>query len=436
MSALLITGGRVIDPSAGTDVQADVLIRDGHIESIGTGLSDSEARHFDAAGAIVAPGFIDMHVHLREPGIEHAETIETGARAAAAGGFTTICCMPNTLPVNDSATVTSYIVQRAAQVAKVNVFPIGAITKGSLGEELAAIGSMRAAGIVAISDDGRPVMNARVMRRAMELARTLDLTVIDHCEDLHLSAGGDMHEGTESMRLGLGGIPSASEDVMVARDLLLAELTGARFHVAHLSTARSMAMVAFAKTRGLKVSCEVTPHHFALTDNELATYDSNFKMKPPLRCRGDADAVIEGIVSGVVDAIATDHAPHAGSDKMQEFERCPFGITGLETAVGLTLSELVHPGHITVNRMVELFTSGPANVLKLHRGSLAPGAPADVTIFDLTTEWKYDVQQSFSKSRNSPFSGRNFRGGPLATIVGGEIVWSAQPDTRSGVVRV
>ena len=423
MSALLITGGRVIDPAAGTDTQADVLIRDGSIEAIGTGLRDPEAKRFDATGAIVAPGFIDMHVHLREPGIEHAETIETGARAAAAGGFTTICCMPNTLPVNDSATVTSYIIQRAAQVAKVNVFPIGAITKGSLGEELAAIGSMREAGIVAISDDGRPVMNARVMRRAMELARALDLTVIDHCEDLHLSAGGDMHEGRESVRLGLGGIPSASEDVMVARDLLLAELTGARFHVAHLSTSRSMAMVAFAKTRGLEVSCEVTPHHFALTDRELGDYDSNFKMKPPLRCSEDTEAVIDGIVSGVVDAIATDHAPHAGSDKMQEFERCPFGILGLETALGLSLSELVHPGRITVNRMVELFTTGPANILKLNRGSLAPGAPADVTIFDLTTEWAYDVQQSYSKSRNSPFSGRSFRGGPLATIVGGEIVW-------------
>ncbi len=338
--------------------------------------------------------------------------------------------MPNTTPVNDSATVTSYIVQRARELACVNVFPIGAITKGSLGDELAAIGSMREAGIVAISDDGRPVMNARVMRRAMELARALDLTVIDHCEDLNLSAGGDMHEGRESVRLGLGGIPSASEDVMVARDLLLAELTGARFHVAHMSTMRSVEMVAFAKKRGLKVSCEVTPHHFAITDRELATYDSNYKMKPPLRCRHDADAVIEGIVNGTVDAIATDHAPHAGSDKMHEFERCPFGITGLETAVGLSLAELVHTGRITVNRMVELFTTGPANVLKLNRGTLTPGAPADITVFDMHTEWTYDVQQSFSKSRNSPFGGRRFRGGPLTTIVGGEIVWTSRETNR------
>jgi dihydroorotase len=428
MKSLLITGGRVIDPASGGDSQADVLIRDGRIESIGTGLEDPDAYRFDATNAIVAPGFIDMHVHLREPGIEHAETIETGARAAAAGGFTSICCMPNTLPVNDSPTVTSYIVQRAREVAVVNVFPIGAITKGSLGEELAAIGSMREAGIVAISDDGRPVMNARVMRRAMELARALDLPVIDHCEDLNLSAGGDMHEGRESVRLGLGGIPSASEDVMVARDLLLAELTGARYHVAHLSTSHSVAMVAFAKTRGISVTCEVTPHHFALTDAELTNYDSNYKMKPPLRCQHDADAVIEGIVSGVVDAIATDHAPHAGSDKMQEFERCPFGITGLETALSLSLDELIHKGRITLSRLIELFTTGPADILKLNRGTLAPGAPADVTIFDLSTEWTYDVQQSFSKSRNSPFNGRRFRGGPLATIVGGEIVWTRFQD--------
>jgi dihydroorotase len=258
----------------------------------------------------------------------------------------------------------------------------------------------------------------------MELAHALDLPVIDHCEDLNLSAGGDMNEGMQSVRLGLRGIPSCSEDVIVARDLLLAELTGVHYHVAHLSTSRSMAMVAFAKTKGIRVSCEVTPHHFALSDEEMERYDSNYKMKPPLRCRADADAVIEGIVDGVVDAIATDHAPHAGDEKMQEFERCPFGITGLETAIGLSLAELVNKGRISVSRMVALFTTGPANILKLDRGTLAPGAPADVTVFDVNSEWTYDVQQSSSKSRNSPFSGRRFRGGPLATIVGGEIVWT------------
>ena len=424
MSSLLIYGGRVIDPASGFDGLADVLIVDGLIEAVGLNLNAESAPRFDATGRIVAPGFIDMHVHLREPGIEHAETIETGARAAAAGGFTTICCMANTIPVNDSATVTSYIVQRAREVACVNVFPIGAITKGSLGEELAAIGSMHSAGIVAISDDGRPVMNARVMRRAMELARAFDLPVIDHCEDLNLSAGGDMHEGMQSVRLGLRGIPSSSEDVMVARDLLLAEQTGARFHVAHLSTQRSVAMVAYARSRGLKVSCEVTPHHFAITDEELSGYDSNYRMKPPLRCHADVDAIIDGIVSGVVDAIATDHAPHAGSEKMQEFERCPFGITGLETAIGLSLGELVHKGRIPLSRMVELFTTGPANVLKLDRGTLKPGARGDVTVFDLDAEWTFDVQESYSKSRNSPFNGRRFRGGPIATIVGGKPVWN------------
>jgi len=423
---LLITGGRVIDPSSGLDVEQDVLIRDGRIEAIGPELPNEPIRKLDARGCVVAPGFIDMHVHLREPGIEHAETIESGARAAAAGGFTTICCMPNTLPVNDSATVTSYIVQRAREVAIVNVFPIGAITKGSLGEELAAIGSMREAGIVAISDDGRPVMNARIMRRAMELARALDIPVIDHCEDLNLSSGGDMNEGAESVRLGLRGIPSASEEVMVARDLLLAEVTGARFHVAHLSTAHSVGMVAFAKARSLDVSCEVTPHHFAITDRKLATYDSNYKMKPPLRTQADIDAVVDGIATGVVDAIATDHAPHAGSEKMQEFERCPFGITGLETAIGLSLTELVHKGRISVTRMVELFTTGPAGVLKLDRGALKGGAPGDVTIFDLEREWTYDAQQSLSKSRNSPFDGYRFRGGPIATVVAGEIVWQRE----------
>src|SRR6202162_424397 len=306
MSLLLIKNGRVIDPAAGLDGPADVLVDDGRIVAVRPGLSAPDAEVFDAAGMIVAPGFIDMHVHLREPGIEHAETIETGSRAAAAGGVTSICCMPNTPPVNDNATLTSYIVDRARKFAVTNVFPIGAITKGSAGEELASIGSMKNAGIVAISDDGQPVMNARVMRRAMEFARSLDLPVIDHCEDLNLSSGGDMHEGLASTRLGLRGIPASSEDVMVARDILLAAATGARFHVAHLSTRNSVAMVAHARKLGLAVTCEATPHHFAITDAELCHYDSNYKMKPPLREPCDVDAIVDGIVSGAVDAIATD----------------------------------------------------------------------------------------------------------------------------------
>ena len=333
--------------------------------------------------------------------------------------------MPNTLPVNDNATVTSYIVERARNYAVVNVRPIGAITKGSEGVELSTIGSMKEAGIVAISDDGRPVMNARVMRRAMETARALDLTVINHCEDLHLSAGGDMHEGIQSVRLGLRGIPSASEDVMVARDILLAELTGVRYHVAHISARHAVAMVAFAKKKGLPVTAETTPHHFALTDAELSGYDSNCKMKPPLRCEIDVDAVIDGIKSGAIDAIATDHAPHAGSEKMQEFESCPFGILGLETAVGLSFDRLVHAGHITLHRMIELFTNGPAKVLKLHRGTLVEGAPGDVTILNPELRWTYDVNKSFSKSRNSPFDGRAFRGAATATIVAGKVVYQS-----------
>jgi dihydroorotase len=421
--SIVIKNGRVIDPASQQDRVADVLIVDGLIAGVAPNLSSPHAEVFDATGMIVAPGFIDMHVHLREPGFEHAENIESGSRAAAAGGFTSVCCMPNTKPVNDSVTVTSYIVERARRSAVVNVFPIGAITKGSAGEELSAIGGMKEAGAVAISDDGLPVMNARVMRRAMEFARSYNLPIIQHCEDLNLSAGGDMHEGAASVRWGLRGIPSAAEDVMVARDLLLAQLTGARYHVAHISTRNAVTMVEYARRHGLPVSCEATPHHFALSDSDMAAYDSNYKMKPPLRSPGDREAVTEGLVAGTVSAIATDHAPHAGSEKMQEFERCPFGIIGLETALGLALEFLVHTGKLTLARMVELFTVGPESVLRLGRGTLGTGAPGDVTIFGTDLSWTYDVNQSPSRSRNSPFDGRTFRGGPVATVVGCKLVW-------------
>jgi dihydroorotase len=424
MATLLIKNGRVIDPASGRDSIADVWIEDGKVRAVGPDLEVSEVGEvFDATGMVVAPGFVDMHVHLREPGFEHAETIETGSRAAAAGGFTSICPMPNTAPVNDNATVTSYIVEKARRHAIVNVFPIGAITKGSQGENLAEIGSMKGAGAVAISDDGRPVMNARVMRRAMEFARSFGMPVIDHCEDLHLSAGGDMHEGRESVRLGLRGIPGCSEDVMVARDILLAELTGARYHVAHISSRHSVEMVAFAKARGLAVTAEATPHHLALADSDMPPFDSNYKMKPPLRSTCDVQAVTEGVVNGAIDAIATDHAPHPGSEKMQEFENCPFGIIGLETALGVALEKLVHPGKIELKRLVELFTTGPARILGLGRGTLASGSPGDVTIFSVDREWTYDVNKSASKSSNSPFHNKTFRGGPVATIVAGQIVW-------------
>ncbi len=425
MPALLIKNGRVIDPASGHDAVADVWIEDGLVKGVGPNLSAADAEIFDATGLIVAPGFIDMHVHLREPGFEHSETIESGARAAAAGGFTSICPMPNTAPVNDSPTVTTYIIERARRHAVVNVFPIGAITRGSMGEELAAIGSMRQAGAVAISDDGRPVMNAQLMRRAMEFARSFHMPVINHCEDLHLSAGGDMHEGAESVRLGLRGIPGSSEDVMVARDILLSEVTGARYHVAHISSKHSVEMVAFAKLKGLPVTSEATPHHLTLTDAGMIPYDSNYKMKPPLRSARDVNAVVEGVVNGAIDAIATDHAPHAGSEKMQEFEKCPFGIIGLETALGIALEHLVHAGKISVTRLVEMFTVNPARILGLDRGTLAAGSPGDVTVFSPERPWTYDVNKSFSKSRNSPFDGVSFRGGPVATIVSGKIVWEA-----------
>ncbi len=423
MGKLLIKNGRIVDPASNFDKIADLLLDGKTIVGLGENIDSTGAEVFDASGLVVAPGFIDMHVHLREPGFEYAETIESGSRAAAAGGFSSVCCMPNTSPVNDSATVTNYIVERARLTAIVNVFPIGAITKDSNGEALATIGAMKEAGAVAISDDGKPVMNARVMRRAMEFAKAFGVPVINHCEDLHLSAGGDMHEGFTSVRLGLHGIPSASEDVMVARDILLAELTGARYHVAHISARRAVQMVAYAKSKGLPVSCETTPHHFSLCDADMLPYDSNYKMKPPLRSKADVEGVLEGVASGAIDVIATDHAPHAGSDKMQEFERCPFGIIGLETALGLALRDLVHAGRISLRRMIEMFTVNPARILNLDRGTLAAGAPADVTIFDTESAWTYDVNRSFSKSKNSPYDGCTFRGGPIATIVNGAVVW-------------
>ena len=423
MSKLVIRSGRIIDPSQNLDRICDVGIEDGTIREVAPGIDAHGAAEFDATGLVVAPGFIDIHVHLREPGFEHAETIETGARAAAAGGFTSVCCMPNTQPINDSPNVTSYIVDRARRFAVVNVFPIGAITKNSAGEALAAFASMKEAGIVAISDDGKPVMNARVARRAMEFAQALDLPLIEHCEDLHLSAGGDMHEGLESTRLGLRGIPRSSEDVMVARDLILAELTGARYHVAHISSRHAVEMVGFAKKRGLRVTSEATPHHFVLADGDMTPYDSNYKMKPPLREPSDVGAVRQGLMNGVVDAIATDHAPHAGAEKMREFERCPFGIIGLETALGLALEQLYHPGHVDLGHLIRFFTQNPASILSLDRGTLRSGSAGDVTIFSLDREWTYDVAHSASKSRNTPFHCRKFKGGPVATIVAGRIVW-------------
>jgi len=422
---LLIKNGTIIDPSQSLEKRIDLLIRDGRVEDIDESLEAEGAEIFDAADLIVAPGFIDLHVHLREPGYEYKETIASGARAAVAGGFTSVCCMPNTNPVNDNSSVTSFIIEQGRAAKLANVFPIGAITQGSKGEHLAEIGEMKAAGVVAISDDGRPVRDSGVMRRAMEYSRDFDLAVVDHCEDGCGVTGWAMHEGEYSALMGLNGLPGAAEDLHVARDITLAELTGARVHIAHISTARSVEMVRQAKRSGLPVTCEVTPHHFTLTDRDVyeSGYDTNFKMAPPLRPQSDLEAVIEGLRDGTIDAIATDHAPHHANEKMLEFDHAPNGIIGLETAVRLTLDRLVDRGVISLMRMVELLSVNPARIFNLNRGTLKVGAVADVTIFDPNGEIKIDASKFQSKSRNTPFGGWELKGAPAATIVGGRVVW-------------
>jgi dihydroorotase len=415
---LLIKNGRVVDPARKLDRVADLVIRNGMVASIGNGhISDLPV--FDATGLIVAPGFFDIHVHLREPGTEEAETIATGGNAAAAGGFTAVACMPNTKPPNDNPSITHYIVSEARRSSPARVFPIGAITKEQKGETLAEIGEMFEAGIAGISDDGKPVMNSQLFRRALEYAQMFDLPVIQHCEDTDLSKGGVMHEGMYSTRLGLKGIPSAAEEAMVSRDLILAQMTQGKYHVAHLSTRRAVEMVREAKAHGLRVSAEVTPHHFTLTDAAVADYDTNAKMNPPLRSADDVAAVIEGIKDGTIDAIASDHAPHHVNLKMLEFDRAPFGITGLETAVGLALTKLKLP----VNRLIELFSLNPQKIMKVQPWGLFEGSPADLTILDVNRSWTFDVNQSRSRSRNSPFHGWPFKGKAVATIVGGKLVY-------------
>jgi dihydroorotase len=423
---LLIKNGRVLDPASNTDAPKDVLLEDGRIQEIapaGKLSADSGVEAFDASGLIVAPGFIDLHVHLREPGQENSETIATGTLAAARGGFTAVCCMPNTRPVNDNASITRFIVDRAKVHGHVRVWPIGAASVGSKGESISDIAAMREAGIVAVSDDGKPIATAKLARQIMDYCRSLELPVVEHAEDVSLAAGASMREGVASTRLGLPGMPAAAESVCVARDVQIAELTGARLHIAHLSAKSSLEQVRFAKQHGLHVTCEVTPHHFTLIDEDV-TYDSRFKMNPPLAAREDREALLEGLADGTVDAIATDHAPHEPAIKDVEFDKAPFGILGFETAVGLALEQLVDSGKIKLMRMVELFTSGPARVLGKER-KLAAGEPADITIFSLDRPWTYRVKDSASKSRNSPFDGRAFKGGPVATIVGGKIVHRA-----------
>lgn len=429
---ILIHGGRVIDPANQRDGLFDVLIEDGRIAEVREARGERKAgapradRVFDASGKVVCPGFVDIHVHLREPGREDMETIATGTRAAARGGFTSVCCMANTTPVNDNQSVTDFILDRARRDGAVNVFPIGAISKGLQGEELAEIGELVGAGCVAISDDGKAVMNAELMRRALEYSLMFGIPVIQHAEDVHLTGKGVMHEGRVSAELGLKGIPAASEAVIVARDLLLAELTGGRYHVAHVSTAEALQLVREAKARGVAVTCEAAPHHFALSDEAVQSFDTNVKMSPPLRSSRHVAALKAALADGTVDAIATDHAPHTIQDKEQEFDYAANGIVGLETAFGLTQTVLVDGGVLDLPRAIAKLSWDPARIFRLPKGTLAVGADADVTVVDPAREWVVDLKRFASKSRNSPFHGWKLRGQVLATIVGGKVAWELE----------
>ena len=422
-ASLVIRNGRVLDPASGLDSVQDVLIERGTITRVAAKLPIPEgADVVDATGKIVCPGFIDIHVHLREPGHEYKETVATGTRAAAAGGFTAVCCMANTDPVNDNGAVTDYILAKARTEGAVRVYPIGAVTRGLRGESLAELAELAEAGCVAFSDDGKPVMNAALYRHAMEYVLPFGVPVISHAEDAHLSRGASMHEGVVSTELGLDGAPAASEDIMVARDILLAELTGAHVHIAHLSTAGAVRLVREGKARGVRVTAEVTPHHLVLTEEAVRTYDPNTKMAPPLRSKRDREALVEGLVDGTIDCIATDHAPHALSEKEGEYDHAAFGIVGLETAVAVLLDRLVRPGHVPLATLVARMTRDPARLLNLPGGRLTAGAPADLTLLDLEAEHAVDPVRFRSRSRNTPFGGWTLRGAPWMTIVGGKVV--------------
>ncbi len=426
---ICIQGGTVIDPGH-VNKRADVLIQNGKIIEIGHPLKHAAAEDpslmiLDARGWIVSPGLVDLHCHLREPGFEYKETIATGSASAVAGGFTSICCMPNTQPVNDNAAITQFMLTKGEQAGKARIFPIGAITKSSAGEELANIGELVEAGCVAISDDGRPVMNSLVMRRALEYAKAFGIPVVDHCEDLHLTDGGCMNEGVVSTELGMPGIPDASEEVMVARNLALAELTGVTVHLAHLSTARSVELVRHAKAQGLPVSAEVCPHHFSISEEAVRGYKADAKMNPPLRTDEDIVALKKGLTDGTIDVIATDHAPHALQEKQLEFDAAPFGIVGFETALPLTL-RLVHDGTLSLEQALDKLTRAPAQLFNLPIGNLAPGNAADLVVFDAEEEWVVDPDQFHSKSRNTPFSGMTMKGKVKMTLVEGQLVYDSR----------
>ena len=418
---VLIKNGQVIDPANKVDEKLDILLTDGKIARLGKpgSIPAEGAQVVEASSRLVVPGLIDMHVHLREPGFEYKETIKTGTAAAKAGGFTSVCSMPNTNPVNDSRSVTEFILSEAND-ALARVFPIGAITKGSKGEELAEMAELHAAGCVAISDDGRPVMNAAIMRRAMEYSKIFDIPIISHCEECTLSNKGVMNEGFVSTELGLHGIPAAAEEVMVSRDIALAGLTGCRVHIAHVSTGGSVRMVREAKARGVKVTAETCPHYFTLTEEAVRGYNTLAKMNPPLRTEDDVAAIKQGLKDGTIDVIATDHAPHAMDEKSVEFDHAPFGIVGLETAVGLVF-KLVHEGVLSMSEAVRKLSFNPASILKINKGTLSVGADADITIIDPNVEWTVDSSQFKSKSRNTPFEGWKLKGRAVQTIVGGRL---------------
>jgi dihydroorotase len=417
---LVIRNGRVIDPAGALDAVADLLVEGGVIKQVGPRLPVAEgAAVLDATGKVVCPGFIDIHVHLREPGYEHKETVATGTRAAAAGGFTAVCCMANTNPVNDNGSITEYILDRARTEGAVRVYPIGAVTRGLRGEELAELAELAEAGCVAFSDDGRCVMNAGLYRRAMEYTLPFGTPLISHAEDPALAGGGVMNEGVVSTELGLAATPAAAEEAMVARDIVLAELTGAHIHIAHLSTAGSVRLVRDAKARGVRVTAEVTPHHLVLTEEAVRSFDPNTKMSPPLRTKRDTEILREALADGTIDCIATDHAPHALSEKEGEYDHAAFGVVGLETAVAVLLDRLVRPGLLGLDTLVARLSRDPARLLNLPGGTLTPGTRADITILDLERELTVDPARFQSKSRNTPFAGWRLRGGSWMTIVGG-----------------
>ncbi len=424
---ILIENGRVIDPSSGFDAVCDVYVEDGSIKAIGenlkSGAGKDAERVINAEGKIVAPGLIDMHCHLREPGQEYKEDIESGTRAAAHGGFTSVACMPNTSPVLDNAPLIEYVKNKAKAVGSVNVYPIGAVSKGQKGEEMAEIGDMKEAGAVAVSDDGRPVSNPVLMRHAMEYADMFGMLVISHCEDLSLVAGGSMNEGVVSTRLGLKGIPNAAEEVQIARDVILAKETGKRLHIAHVSTAGGVEIIRQAKKNGISVTAETCPHYFTLTEEAVEGFNTNAKMNPPLRTQADVDAVIAGLKDGTIDAIATDHAPHHVDEKDVEFAVAANGIVGLETALCLSITYLVKENHLTLPELLKKFTVNPADILSIPKGRIAENADADLVIFSDSELYQVDVSQFASKSKNSPYGGYSVYGKVAYTIVGGKIVY-------------